>query len=71
MLAAVVAAVTVGLAGYFFWLLSQAALPEDRLSFAAGDSLPRFTAYDAAGRRFDSASLDGRRFFVKFFRGHW
>jgi hypothetical protein len=70
-LAAVLAGVTVGLAGYFFWLLRQAALPADRLSFVAGDPLPRFKAFDAEGRPFDSASLDGRRFFLKFFRGHW
>jgi hypothetical protein len=35
-----------------------------------GPILP-FTAPDAEGRLFDLASMDGRPYLLKFFRGHW
>ncbi len=36
-----------------------------------GQPLPRFTAIDRHGERFDSASLAGKPVLMKFFRGHW
>jgi len=38
---------------------------------AVGDAMLRFTAPDAEGKEFDSASLAGRPYLLKFFRGHW
>ena len=34
-------------------------------------TIPRFTAIDRHGERFDSASLAGKPVLMKFFRGHW
>lgn len=36
-----------------------------------GDTIPHFTALDENDAQFDSASLAGSRFLLKFFRGHW
>jgi hypothetical protein len=36
-----------------------------------GEPMPAFDAPDEAGARFDSASLAGRPYLLKFFRGHW
>ncbi len=36
-----------------------------------GETIPHFTALDDRGQHFDSASLDGRRVLLKFFRAHW
>lgn len=36
-----------------------------------GDALPAFTSADETGAPFDSASLQGSRVLLKFFRGHW
>ncbi len=36
-----------------------------------GDTIPRFTAVDELGKRFDSASLQGHLVLIKFFRAHW
>ncbi|MCP4750732.1 MAG: hypothetical protein GY866_07560 [Proteobacteria bacterium] len=40
-------------------------------AIVVGDKIIDFTALDAAGRDFDLASLRGRPFLLKFFRGHW
>ena len=36
-----------------------------------GQTIPRFTAIDRNGERFDSARLEGKPILIKFFRGHW
>ncbi len=36
-----------------------------------GDAIPRFTAVDEFGKRFDSESLQGHLVLIKFFRAHW
>jgi hypothetical protein len=36
-----------------------------------GDTIPRFTAVDEFGKRFDSESLQGHLVLIKFFRAHW
>lgn len=38
---------------------------------AVGDLLPRFTAINDKGERFNSESLAGSPALIKFFRGHW
>lgn len=40
-------------------------------ALAVGDLVPAFTGIDEYGAQFDSASLAGSRFLLKFFRGHW
>lgn len=62
---------SVGMGGFFLWLLPQAALPEGELVVSVGDALPAFSAWDHRGERFDSASLAGDRVLLKFVRGHW
>ena len=40
-------------------------------SIRVGESIPRFTALDDRGERFDSTSLAGQLVLIKFFRAHW
>ncbi|MGE0484546.1 MAG: hypothetical protein AB7Q81_10435 [Gammaproteobacteria bacterium] len=40
-------------------------------AIAVGAHVPAFTGTDEHGRTFDSATLAGQRFLLKFFRGHW
>ncbi len=55
----------------FVFLLSQRRTPIGRLTVAVGDTLPPLAAVDDRGRPWTSASLDGERILLKFFRGHW
>lgn len=59
------------MAGLFFYLFSQRATPSGRLTVAVGQPLRPFVATTPEGTPFDSASLQGRRILLKFFRGHW
>ncbi|MCA9665620.1 MAG: hypothetical protein KC503_08525 [Myxococcales bacterium] len=59
------------LSGLFLYLLSQRKTPVGKLAVAVGDTLLPFTSKDQRGAPFDSASLDGKRVLLKFFRGHW
>ncbi len=71
-LAAVVAGGTaITMSSLFFFLYSQRATPLGRLRVKVGDPLRPFTALTPEGETFDSASLQGRRVLLKFFRGHW
>ena len=36
-----------------------------------GDTIPRFSASDDRGERFDSERLRGQPVLIKFFRAHW
>lgn len=59
-------------AGALF-LLIQALGRQSRAvpAVAVGGRMPDFTAPDAEGRPFRLASLHGRPYLLKFFRGHW
>ena len=46
----------------------QEAAPD---AIAVGDAVPAFSAPDEHGATFDSASLAGKPYLLKFFRGHW
>jgi hypothetical protein len=59
------------MAGFFFFLMSQRKTPVGEIRVAVGDPLPVFAAQDWKGHAFDSASLRGQRVLLKFFRGHW
>ena len=67
---ATLAALTLGLAGFFVYLLSLAPQPAG-LRLEVGDRLLPFTATTSEGEPFSSESLHGRRVLLKFFRGHW
>ena len=60
--------------GVALLMLYLAATGRQRVGSTAikvGDIVPAFTAVDEHGAQFDSASLAGSRFLLKFFRGHW
>ncbi|MFK8020497.1 MAG: hypothetical protein AB8B86_12055 [Pseudomonadales bacterium] len=56
-----------------FWLLVTAAGKQktDTPKIVIGRALPAFTALNEDGSPFDSQSLDGNPYLIKFFRGHW
>ena len=56
-----------------FWLLATAAGKQKtgRPKIVVGQPLPAFTALNEDGSSFDSQSLDGAPYLLKFFRGHW
>jgi hypothetical protein len=62
---------TLLLAGFFVYLLTQAALPDGECKVAVGDMLIPFGAVDSVGSRFHSDELRRKRVLLKFFRGHW
>jgi hypothetical protein len=64
-----VLAVAGGLA--FLGLAAQSAQRPLRPAVAVGEPIIDFTLPDHEGRPFDLASLRGRPFLLKFFRGHW
>jgi len=68
---ALLSGTAVTMSGLFFFLYSQRSTPVGEIRVTVGDRLRPFTATTPDGRRFDSASLEGRRVLLKFFRGHW
>ncbi len=62
-------AAMVGSAMPILRLLSGQKSAEPTLS--VGDSVLAFTALDEHGVEFDLASLSGKPYLLKFFRGHW
>ncbi|MEM7803276.1 MAG: hypothetical protein AAF633_29065, partial [Chloroflexota bacterium] len=61
----------VGMAGFFFWLLSQRKTPLGKIQIAVGDQLLPFEAVTSEGQAFQSAQFEGKRILLKFFRGGW
>ena len=59
-----------GAAG-FFYLMSQAPMPDGHRTFNVGDVLPEFSAPDQDGATVNLADFRGDRVLIKFFRGHW
>jgi len=55
----------------FLGLAAQSPQPAFRPAVAVGEPIIDFTLPDHEGRPFDLASLRGRPFLLKFFRGHW
>lgn len=70
-LSTALAATAIGLAAFFFYLLSQRKTPVGQLTVAVGDALPSFSAKRSDDSDFESESLAGKRVLLKFFRGHW
>lgn len=59
------------LGGFFFYLLSMAALPDGELTVSVGEPLPAFSAADHRGELIASDDWQGKRILLKFFRGQW
>ena len=56
-----------------FWLLLTAAGKQKTgaAEIVVGQPLPAYTAMNEDGSSFDSQSLSGAPYLLKFFRGHW
>ena len=56
-----------------FWLLATAAGKQKTGApkIVVGQPLPAYTALNEDGSSFDSQSLAGAPYLLKFFRGHW
>ena len=65
------AGVALGVGFFVLYFVSTGAQKVADSSVAVGDTLPAFTATDEHDATFDSASLAGSPFLLKFFRGHW
>jgi hypothetical protein len=70
-LGAILAWVAVLSAVIFFALAAQKAQPPLIPAVAVGGPILEFTLPDHQGKAFDLATLRGRPFLLKFFRGHW
>ncbi|MCG8591052.1 MAG: hypothetical protein MJE66_17305 [Proteobacteria bacterium] len=57
--------------GIFVGLRLQSTQQAREPSVRVGGPILHFTLPDAEGKPFDLASLSGRPFLLKFFRGHW
>ena len=57
--------------GFFVALRLQSAQETHPPAVKVGDPILDFTAADDQGKPFELASLHGRPFLLKFFRGHW
>jgi len=66
-----IAAVSMSLVAFFFYLLRQAPLPDGKLAVTVGDPLPLIEATSSDGERVLSTDWAGQRVLFKFFRGHW
>ena len=60
-----------GLAGFFFFLLTIARLPDGELQVGVGDALLGFTTHDSSGMPVNTDAWQGQRILLKFFRGKW
>lgn len=65
------AAAALGMAGFFFWLLSQRKTPLGKIQIAVGDQLLPFEAISSEGEPFHTNQFKGKRILFKFFRGGW
>lgn len=70
-LSLLLAIITLLLSLFFFFLLSQAPMPDGSIQCHEGKPLPPFDALDTNGSTFASSELQGQAFLLKFFRGHW
>lgn len=70
-LGAVLAATAIVGGATFLGLAAQAAQAPGDPAVTVGGTIIDFVLPDHAGRPFDLASLRGKPFLLKFFRGHW
>jgi len=70
-LGGVAASLAILAGGFFLFTVAISAQKGSSGAFALGQPVPDFTAPDENGEPFALASLAGRPFLLKFFRGHW
>jgi hypothetical protein len=71
LLGGLAAGLAVAVGGLFLLLQAFGGQARVTPAVAVGRPIPDFTAPDAEGHPFELASLRGRPFLLKFFRGHW
>ena len=71
LLAGLIGLISLGLAGFFYFLLAIAALPDPKMKIAVGESLPPFRLRNQDEKWVASQDWRGQRLLLKFFRGHW
>lgn len=67
----IAAGLAVALAAVFLTLTVLGRQLRATPAVAVGQPMPEFSAPDAEGQPFSSASLAGRPYLLKLFRGHW
>jgi hypothetical protein len=67
----VIAGIAMVAGGLYLALLLQSAQDARRPAVEVGGPMLAFSAPDDAGNLFESVSLSGRPYLLKFFRGHW
>ena len=67
----ILSVMSIGMAGFFFWLLTQRKTPIGDLQVAVGDTILPFDAVTSDGRPFHTDQIKGQRILLKFFRGGW
>jgi len=70
-LAAIAAGVAIVLGGLMILLWAMGGHDDAPVAVTVGGPILDFTAPDENGAPFDLASLRGRPYLLKFFRGHW
>ncbi len=70
-LGAILAAIVIPGGAMTLYLTMASAMPERVAAVDVGQRILDFEAVDADGNKFSSASLAGRPYLLKFFRGHW
>ncbi|MBT4520682.1 MAG: redoxin domain-containing protein [Halieaceae bacterium] len=65
------AGLSIAIGIFYFILRAQSAQSSVPPIAGVGDKIPDFTALDDNGNEFQLASLQGKPFLLKFFRGHW
>lgn len=59
------------MSAFFFYLLTQAALPDGEIKVGLGDPLPELEARSFEGQAWTGQALGGHRTLFKVFRGSW
>ncbi|MEM7333890.1 MAG: hypothetical protein AAF490_17510 [Chloroflexota bacterium] len=67
----ILAILSIGLAGLFFYLLTVATLPDGEIAVKVGGPFLPFEAVDGNKRPFSTEQWQGKRVMFKLFRGHW
>lgn len=67
----ILSGMALGMAGFFYWLLTQRKTPIGDLKVEVGDAILPFEAHMSDGRPFHTDQFKGRRILLKFFRGGW
>ncbi len=61
----------IGGASFFFYLMTQAPMPDGARTFNVGDPLPAFATQNHDGQQVRLEDFRGKRVLIKFYRGYW